>query len=328
MDDFTFALVNGPLSILCISIILFYAACLFSAQRGQKGFKQPLKVLLLSVVEGTFIFYVFILIQCMNISSSFVFFKRCLSLTEMYLMEITMTSTAWLNVYYCLHIVPFQRTFFIWIKRNIRWMTCCALITDRLVFSAEKAIVGGLLYMSTIKNSTNSTLSQTDNLQFTWKVTFAVKTLYLIFSLVLMVASSCATVRYLQRHMKNMKESRSSFSSPHLRSQIRVTVTGIIQGALYAISSLWIVIYNLLIIFLDLWEPENIMCTVISFFFFGTTINTGAGQSLFLQRATDLWRKIILGFQCCNQLPRKRRQHGRVDIRCSECAPMCLVLFG
>ncbi|XP_064167614.1 uncharacterized protein LOC135241288 [Anguilla rostrata] len=119
---------------------------------------------------------------------------------------------------------------------------------------------------------------------------------YFILCVIAMTSSSCATVLYLWKHMKTMQATpSSSFSSPHLQSQWRVTITGIIQAGLYTFSSLWII--------LDYFIPEfvdfEILGTVISFFSVGTMINFGFGQTLFRQRAADLWNRAVQSTQLC-----------------------------
>lgn len=144
--------------------------------------------------------------------------------------------------------------------------------------------------------SMNTTVSASPNaLCYTETARVVLKITYIFFGLCVVVWSSCAIVSYLHRHMESMKGSGSPFSSPRLRSQMRVTITGILQGILYIICFLWLIFY----IFKDFFSTDfdnngNIFYTVISLYMFGTTVNLGIGQSVFRQRAADVWHKAHL----------------------------------
>uniref|UniRef100_A0AAZ3PWE1 Uncharacterized protein n=1 Tax=Oncorhynchus tshawytscha TaxID=74940 RepID=A0AAZ3PWE1_ONCTS len=96
-----------------------------------------------------------------------------------------------------------------------------------------------------------------------------------------MVGSSCATVCYLHRHMKSMKEIGSPFSSPRLHSQMRVTIAGILQGILFLFTALWIFIHYSSKVFSSTSFDDNILYTVISLYKFGTTLNLGISQAIY-----------------------------------------------
>ncbi|KAJ8415207.1 hypothetical protein AAFF_G00009050 [Aldrovandia affinis] len=113
--------------------------------------------------------------------------------------------------------------------------------------------------------------------------------------------SSCATVLYLWNHVRRMQVTpNSSFSSPRLQSQWRVTITGIIQAALYLFCCLSIIVNcSLSIVYHGTVRQGYIACTLISLFSFGTNINLGFGQTLFRQRAADLWNRAVQIAQLC-----------------------------
>uniref|UniRef100_A0A8C7HWS1 Taste receptor type 2 n=1 Tax=Oncorhynchus kisutch TaxID=8019 RepID=A0A8C7HWS1_ONCKI len=211
---------------------------------------------------------------------------------------VNMSTSVWLNFFYYTQIVPAQRALFIWVKRNIKIIIYWGLFVDRVLFLFDLASV---IYYVTITEgndnindtSTNDTVSgSTDGLFYTDLVCFYSKMIYMFFCLCVMVGSSWVTVCYLHRHMKSMKESGSTFSSPRLHSQMRVTITGILQGILYFLCALWI----FLNIFSDNYPSSikfdyNTYYTVISLYMFSTTVNLGIGQSVFRQRAADIWLK-------------------------------------
>uniref|UniRef100_A0A8B9RNY4 Taste receptor type 2 n=1 Tax=Astyanax mexicanus TaxID=7994 RepID=A0A8B9RNY4_ASTMX len=105
-----------------------------------------------------------------------------------------------------------------------------------------------------------------------------------------MSAASCATVLYLWKHIKSMKDGSSTISSPHLKKQMRVTITGIAQAVLYFLCAIWTSLDALFRIKLPIVfdMDRHILCTVICFYSFGTTINVCVGQTMLRQRVETM----------------------------------------
>ncbi|XP_028820525.1 uncharacterized protein LOC114770642 [Denticeps clupeoides] len=167
-------------------------------------------------------------------------------------MSSNMASSVFLNVFYFCQIVPARHAFSIWMKRNLKTITT---VTRPTILSA-------LMY---------------------FEMFFAV------FAFWAMTLSSLSTVDYLRRHISSMGAVGIS-SSPHLRSQIRVTVIGIIQGGLFSLCSLWIVV-NICFFqkTVSTFDPNNhILVTVFTLYSFGTTINLGVGQAVLRQRVSNM----------------------------------------
>uniref|UniRef100_A0AAZ3PW97 Taste receptor type 2 n=1 Tax=Oncorhynchus tshawytscha TaxID=74940 RepID=A0AAZ3PW97_ONCTS len=300
MNELAFTIVNGPLAIVNILANLFFAFCLFSPHtafsvRGREGLKQPVKLLLGFLVCCTTIFLVFLITaECLWLlteSKESRYVDAFVSFTAF----TSMSTSVWLNFFYYTQIVPAQRALFIWVKRNIKIIIYWGLFVDRVVFLFVLAL--DVYYLIITEENTNITYPSTndtvsDGLFYTVLVCFYCKVIYMFFCLCVMVGSSWVTVCYLYRHMKSMKESGSPFSSPRLHSQMRVTITGILQGILYFLCALWI----FLNIFSDNYPSSikfdyNTYYTVISLYMFSTTVNLGIGQSVFRQRAADIWLK-------------------------------------
>ncbi|CAK6970300.1 uncharacterized protein LOC128368360 [Scomber scombrus] len=104
-----------------------------------------------------------------------------------------------------------------------------------------------------------------------------------------MVMSSGSTVAYLSRHMRRMTANGQAFSSSRLRGQVRVTVTGVIQGILYMGCAAWTSYTYLSHTVLQTIFSEDIYITVANLYMLGTTFNLGVGQAVFRQRAADIW---------------------------------------
>ncbi|XP_055735219.1 taste receptor type 2 member 8-like [Salvelinus fontinalis] len=299
MDELAYIIVNGPLAILNILANLFFAFCLICPPRGREGLKQPVKLLLGFLVFCTTLFLVsLITVECVWLLT----YSEEIQYVDMLVLFTAFTSmstSVWLNFFYYTQIVPAQRALFIWVKRNIKIIIYWGLFVDRVFFLFDLAVSTSIVYC--LKNvegndnitytSTNDTVSgSTDGLYYTELVCFYSKMIYMFFCLCLMVGSSWVTVCYLRRHMKSMKESGSPFSSPRLHSQMRVTITGILQGILYFLCALWIFISFFSINFSVVFN-YTFFNTVISLYMFGTTVNLGIGQSVFRQRAADIWLK-------------------------------------
>lgn len=299
IGELAYTIVNGPLAILNILANLFFAFCLFCPPRGRDGLKQPVKLLLGFLVCCTTLFLVFLItVECVWLLT----YSEEIQYVDMFVLFTAFTSmstSVWLNFFYYTQIVPAQRALFIWVKRNIKIIIYWGLFVDRAFFLFDLAVSTSLLYF--LKNvegndnstytSTNDTVSDsTDGLFYTVEVCFYFKVIYMFFCLCVMVGSSWVTVCYLHRHMKRMKETGSTFSSLRLHSQMRVTITGILQGILYFLCALWILISFFSVNFSMVFS-YTIFNTVISLYMFGTTVNLGIGQSVFRQRAADIWLK-------------------------------------
>ncbi|XP_035250180.1 uncharacterized protein LOC118214380 [Anguilla anguilla] len=302
-------IIQAGLSIFSLLLLItcFFCSCLLLPKSGQEeGIKQPLLLLLWSVVG------------CNGLVQFTILLSVCLTFSEInkepgiedkkwYLLWLSilfsMSPTAWLSVFYHIRIVPAQRAFFIWMKRNFKPVVYWGLAIDRVLILSDSVIT--VAYIFSLKDKgpkqqngsvTSASVNDSEADKGIENVRTGVEVSYFILCVIAMTSSSCATVLYLWKHMKMMQATpSSSFSSPHLQSQWRVTITGIIQAGLYTFSSLWII--------LDYFIPEfvdfEILCTVISFFSVGTMINFGFGQTLFRQRAADLWNRAVQSTQLC-----------------------------
>uniref|UniRef100_A0AAZ3P133 Taste receptor type 2 n=1 Tax=Oncorhynchus tshawytscha TaxID=74940 RepID=A0AAZ3P133_ONCTS len=213
-------------------------------------------------------------------------------LIMMYMAATSMSTSVWLNFFYYTQIVPAQRALFTWVKRNIKSIIYWGLFGDRMFFMFQFAVrATGVFYSSGEGPSNTTGFTSTNVLLHTLIASQCLKIIYVLFCLCVMVGSSCATVCYLHRHMKSMKEIGSPFSSPRLHSQMRVTIAGILQGILFLFTALWIFIHYSSKVFSSTSFDDNILYTVISLYKFGTTLNLGISQAVFRQRAADICLK-------------------------------------
>ncbi|KAG9271600.1 taste receptor type 2 member 1 [Astyanax mexicanus] len=297
----TFQSVNVPLSLFSIFMDIFFIFCL-SPVSEQQRLKPPLLVLLGSLVGCNTALHFFTLLfvhsdfaNSLSETDSYSFYyftAQCLLFT----MRVSITSCLWLNVFYYCQIVPARHPFLIMLKRNIRLFVYSALIIDKFFF-LEEFIVYIASYLirlyrkPEIYNSTYTNMVTNALIVDIW-----LRLVYFFFSVCMMLASGCATISYLRRHMRNME--KSSRSSARLQSQLRVTITGIIQTLLYLLCSVWLILDDVAFYLTtaDFDQKAYIFYTVISLYSFGTNINLGVGQTVFREQAILIWQKLFGSF--------------------------------
>ncbi|XP_017546941.2 taste receptor type 2 member 1-like [Pygocentrus nattereri] len=303
MSSIAFAAVNIPVSIVCFCMNIFFVFCMIFPQQGTDQLKQPLNVLLGSLVGYNTTLQACVFLFAMMENDIFTVSDICYAVIIeciCFAMRTSVTSILWLNVFYYCQIVPAQHPPFIWMKKNIRVFIYSALIMDKFFFMFEFSL--GIAYRATYREFDEynaETNFNTTHLQWyavihkkldtvsdvlyadTW-----IRLAYFLLCLFVMSASSCATVLYLQRHMKSMEESSRSFSSPRLQKQMRVTITGSIQALLYFLCSTWLLVRELLVFvfYLEIDLNGHLFCTVACLYSLGITINLSVGQTVFRQQ--------------------------------------------
>ncbi|XP_037394884.1 taste receptor type 2 member 42-like [Pygocentrus nattereri] len=310
MSAEAFASVNVPFSAVSVLLNIFFIYCMVVPQQGAEQLKDPLKVLLGSLIGCNIIIHScsflivltdFVLYKIFpNWFTSYVLHNLTLSVM-MYTVMTIITSCYWRNVFYFCQIVPLQHSVFIWFKRNMRGLIRSALILSSIfclfgmAVSAAYEIVIFNLYIA--YNSSDDAMNALFNalqVKEIILVGFWIRVGIFLLSLCVMLSSSCAVVLYLWRHMKNMED--SGLISPSLQRRIKMTITGItMQVLLHFLCSDGLIIFQIITQYSDVdvdWNG-NILCTIISLYSFGTTVNMMVGQSLFRQRAVHAWRKLL-----------------------------------
>ncbi|XP_061082875.1 taste receptor type 2 member 40-like [Conger conger] len=316
MNGQVYVLLNGPVALTSLLTTCFFCSCLLAPKPGQEeGMKQPLLLLLWSVVGWNGCVQLTILLSvCLTFSEEYMaqeFFLGRWFLLKFSIL-LSLSPTAWLSVFYHVRIVPAQHAFFTWMKRNIKAVVYWGLVVDRVLILSDSVIGVMQLVSENDKGSrgqngssfpppfNGSQAGQAIDMEAVVFVSSWIEMSYFILCLAVMALSSGATVLYLWRHMKRMQAtSSSSFSSPQLQSQWRVTVASLVQGGLYVFCTVWILLDCFLLLFPDLDTENHILCTIISLFSLGTVINLGFGQALFRQRASDLWDRAAKIPQLC-----------------------------
>uniref|UniRef100_A0A3B4C720 Taste receptor type 2 n=1 Tax=Pygocentrus nattereri TaxID=42514 RepID=A0A3B4C720_PYGNA len=245
---------------------IFYSMNGINNTLTYKRLKQPLKILLGILVGSNIAAHV-----CISLTvflSTFV--KDFVFYIVVYTMMASITSSHLLNVFYCCQIISVQHPFFIWLKRNIKTVIYFALIVNTVL--CLFGLSATLTAMSILNNYENTTVTKIDwlGLSDTTQGVLWMGLSFFSFSLSVMLISSCLSVVYLWRHLRNMQESSSSFTSPHRQRPIKSTIRGIIlQALLHVICSFAVIINENLIKVLH-WNFDcnsNITCMIVSFLF-------------------------------------------------------------
>ncbi|KAF3843000.1 hypothetical protein F7725_001849 [Dissostichus mawsoni] len=249
--------------------------------------RQPLKLLLWALTCCTITCLVSATLLSFTESKGvMLYFRKALYLLYISSVATSLTSSVWLNFFYYTQIVPAQRALSIWIKKNIKSVNYCIWLAERIFVVCDVMVVqyrtlgnytfDGYSYNFTVYNDTIHLQSESKMLNDI--VAYVVKT-HMILCLCVMVMTSHCTLVYLCGHMRRMVANGQPVSHPRLRSQVRVTVTGILQGVLYLVCAVW----TMCQFFSNGRPPMNIIhCTnftVINLYMSGTTVALGVAES-------------------------------------------------
>ncbi|XP_035532837.1 uncharacterized protein LOC118339357 [Morone saxatilis] len=301
LSQLAFLLINGPLVFLNLAANIFYACCLIFPTCNTQSFKQPLNMLLGYLVWCTTLYFISLMLvsAVFNYVGDFNVFVVSWIILNCYVHN-SMTCSVWLNFYYYIQIVPSQRALVIWVKRNLRSITCVALFLDAMFFCFDGVL--NIVYLITSSGFADINDTQTDDhideLFFATHVCFFFIKVYIGICLCIMMVSSFSTAHYLYRHIRSVAQGGGYFSSPRRRSQMRVTITGLSQAVLYFLYATFYFFDE----FTYMFSPQFYLSawvsfTVTSLYLSGTTVNLGIGQTAFKQRAADVWKalKVLCG---------------------------------
>lgn len=294
LEERTFLVINFPLVSLGLAANVFYLFCLCSPLSDRAKLKQPLKILLEFLIWTCIVFLLFFFCMYMVMKHSksqlVRFVLRSLVLCNVH---SSMMTSVWLSVYYYIQIVPLQRAFFLWVKKNIKLVIYTALIYQEVlihVFGAADC-VNALVNYST--STCNGTLLECERHLFSTTAGFYIMKLHVMGCLVMMTVSNFSTFNYLRSHMK--KVAQGNVLTQKTASQLRTANAAVFQGVIYFTYCIFYLFSSFTVTF----SPSHVIGTWISLTFttlyiFGTTINMGIGQTLFRQRVAGVWRALAV----------------------------------
>lgn len=287
VDQQVFLFICIPLFFFNFTGNSFYAYCLVFSK-----LKQPLKLLLGSLVCCAIVFLAHLsfisyqLPQTVNLDMFTVSW-----MVMRFAVHSTVTCFVWLSFYYYIQIVPSQTARLMWVKRNISPFIYTALLLEEIFL----VLHGALDAASEIIQFSNWNGSQTEHswngLYTTSQVTFFIDKLHILGCLSIMTVSNFSTVHYLYRHMKSV--AWNSFSTPKIQSQMRVTIAGGFQIVLSLFYGVFFLIDSISYKFSPYYSFGPWLSLTLSFLYMsGTTVNLAIGQTIFRQRAANVWKAL------------------------------------
>nr|XP_057938335.1 uncharacterized protein LOC131135931 [Doryrhamphus excisus] len=252
---------------LCLMVYTFFFYCLILNHYRQVGIKQPLKLLLYSGVCSCTL-YLLMLIVMFFFYTHGTSFKVSLAFNILLYINLTtvLTSTVWQSFFYCVKIIPGRRRFFMWIKRNIKSIVYALIFVDRL-FCTLEAVASFLYSVKDLqRNRTVHYQQKAPIAQVLWFVVWTLRGYYCVCFLTVLL-SCWSTALFLYMHLRRMA-ARDVISCPRVCNQVRISVTGLLQGVLYIIYASWLSFLYLM----------------------GRSLSYIAmGQNVFRQQMADIW---------------------------------------
>ncbi|KAI4878494.1 hypothetical protein NFI96_008366 [Prochilodus magdalenae] len=304
MDNLLYTTICSPFCFTASVLNIFFLFCLRRPAVGVT-LRQPLRFLLFAVLCNS-------TIQQCTVSLTIVlcFFApphwllttaRCLTYQTFC---ANFASNAWISIFYYLKVVPHKRAAVIWIRRNIKPLTYCGYFLELTVLCCSMCLAGASFLLppppQQPSNSSAAGLNGTpaahgDFAAFLYSLSTKMFFLYGAFPLCALSFSWGMTFIYLQGHMKRMEQSASPFSHPQHRNQMRVTVMGIVQTALFIPSSVWSLSTSVLYssnLYDALDGNKHITLTITSVSGLGNIVCLGISQSVFRIRVAAVWSRL------------------------------------
>lgn len=290
-----FLYINSPLVLLNLVANSFYAFCLAFPHSSVAKLKQPLKTLLKFLVWSSiaFLTYLFCMYEVTMCSSSPVWYIMSW-IVVLYNVRTSIMTSALLSFYFYIQIVPLQRAFFLWVKKNIKLVVYAVLLYQQL-FIFLNGLVNCVNLLSGFSKSCNGTLADSclENTSFSNLVSFFAVTLHILACLVIMTVCNFSLVHYLSCHIKNVAQ--GGILTPKTGRQLRVTISSFFQGVLYFVYCTFYFLGEFTYRFssdyiLGIWFTLTVNTLYIS----GTTVNIGIGQTVFRKRAARAWRALTV----------------------------------
>lgn len=301
--------INLVLGLFTTLANLVFVLCLIYPIQGEP-IKQPLMLLLGTLVSGTTFFEISAIIQLMlywllNIG----WLELASFITCIFSLSTTTTTSVWLAFFYNSQIVPAKRAVFILVKKNIKVVIYSIWFFEKMLCTFHVIVLAGIrTLLSTSQQywvSVNSTWTvgiqydQLNHLKSVYCVTATVVNSHYYFCMFVMAIFNSSTVFYLWQHIHRMMTNGKPVFSPQTRSQLRVTVTCALQGAMSLCCTLWSIKK-----YIDQGGSTDAYSnfpitqfTLIHLYMAGMTLSLGAGQAVFRQRAVNLWRRLV----CCRK---------------------------
>lgn len=264
----------------------FFAYCLVFSK-----LKQPLKLLLGLLVCSAIAFLAqFTVIYTQLAKENLVSFSAAWAVMQ-FSVHSTVICFVWLNFYYYIQIVPSQTALLMWVKRNIRPFIYMALLLEEIFVLLHGTVDAATWIIPLFNWNASQTEHSWNGLDITSHVTFIIDKLHMLGCLSIMTVSNFYTVHYLYRHVKSV--ALDSFSTPKIQSQMRAAIAGVFQIVLFLFYGIYFFIDSVTFkLSTNVSFGPWISLTLSFLYMSGTTLNLAIGQTIFRQRAANIWKAL------------------------------------
>ncbi|TSM60559.1 hypothetical protein Baya_8631 [Bagarius yarrelli] len=296
LANIPFAIVCSPFCICTIVLNVFYIFCIWKPTVGV-NLRQPLYFLLAAVLGNSTVQQLLTMISivlCFSKPPEWVLIVNIAIILQAF--GSSFSINAWISIFYYMKIVPHHNKPFIWVKNNIKGIIFAGFVFDQTLLMSALAI-GAAAYLTPLAAND---LNRTKLIGIPivngglYKVCSGMILAYLICPLFTLLLSWGRTFFYLRRHIRRMNQTTSFSSPPQQRNHVRVTITGIVQTALFLPSSLYALIMTLLFTTLydTLDSDKHITITITSMSNMANIVCLGFSQSVFRLRVIALLKKL------------------------------------
>lgn len=297
MNNLLFATICTPFSVCATVLNIILIFCLCKPAVGV-SIRQPMYMLLSAVLCTSTVQQLIAMISVVLSYFSPPDWLRVVNVTialQSYCSSFSIN--AWISIFYYMKIVPQHRKVFVWIKKNIKAVVVAGFLFDQTLLLIALGL-GTASYL--IPNNLNDTtlIGKTVVNGPVYLVATRMFLVYLICPSYTLLISWGKTFFYLRRHMRRMEETAGSSSHSQQKNHMRVTVTGIVQTALFIPTSLYTMIMAFLYTtFYDTLDfNKYITMTVTSIFNLANVSCLGYSQSVFRLRVIALLKRVKKAF--------------------------------
>ncbi|KAI4884128.1 hypothetical protein NFI96_000622 [Prochilodus magdalenae] len=269
---------------------------------GKMNVKQPVKSLLVINVSSTSVFQLGLILHLsLQLTAVSLKLKQVVEALMLFVVRISIPTSMWLNIFYCSQIVPVKKAPLVWLNKNIKF-TICFLLTFGNIYCFVYLILQFLFVFdvfsfldsaevnSTVVNGSYASSSPTFQISPFLDMLDTLTMVLTLLCLSVMLTVTGATGCYLYQHIKKMTNSGTPFQSQLLQNQVRVTITGFIQGFLYLLCSAGMFI-DVYCCYQKINIDREIIWMLFDLYSLATTINIGVGQAVFRQGVIQLCRR-------------------------------------
>ncbi|XP_056611371.1 uncharacterized protein LOC130427748 [Triplophysa dalaica] len=242
MEPLLFVAICGPFCLAAILVNIFFLVWLIQPAEGVTV-RYPMRFLLITVLCNSAVLQFVTAVVIITVFVKPPSWLHTVSRVVIYqAFTGNFSCNAWISIFYNMSIVPHRSDIFVWIKRNVNIIIYIGFISTQvlLLMSLSMGTITFMQSPSTTINSTanHNTTSTTDKGLTIFKLSNMLFVLYCTCPLITLSISWGKTFVYLCGHLKQMGQNES-FSHSQQKSQMRVTVIGMIQAAVFLPSSLW-----------------------------------------------------------------------------------------